>query len=45
MDFGLPDDALFEEAATASEEALAEYLETGGLTDGTLAELARTEEP
>ena len=40
VDFGLPDDALFEEAATASEEALAEYLETGGLADGTLAELA-----
>ena len=39
VDFGGDREALYEEAATASEEALAEYLDTGTLCDGTLAEL------
>ena len=39
VDFGGDREALFEEAATGSEEALAEYLDSGALSDGTLAEL------
>ena len=39
LDFGLPPEALWEEAATASEEALTEYLETGALSGDTLASL------
>ena len=38
-DFGGSREELYEEAATASEEALTEYLDTGSLCDGTLAEL------
>ena len=38
-DFGGDREALFEETATGSEEALTEYLETGALSDGTLAGL------
>ena len=38
-DFGGDRETLYEEAATASEEALAEYLDTGALCDKTLAEL------
>ncbi len=39
IDFGGPREVLDEEAATASEAALGEYLETGALSDGTLREL------
>ncbi len=39
VDFGMPPEALWEEAATASEAALSEYLETGTLPDGTLRRL------
>lgn len=39
VDFGLPAGELYEEAATASEEALTEYLETNALQDATLSEL------
>ena len=40
LDFGAPREVLDEEAATAGEAALAEYLETGALSDDTLQELA-----
>ena len=40
VDFGLKGEALFEEAATASEDALAEYLDSGALRDETLSLLA-----
>ena len=39
VDFGEDADILFEEAAMGSEEALAEYLETGALADDTLRQL------
>ena len=39
VDFGEDTDVLFEEAAMGSEEALAEYLETGALADDTLRQL------
>ena len=39
VDFGGDPEALYEEAATASEEALTEYLETGALSDAALAAL------
>ena len=39
LDFSGPAEILWEDAATASEEALSEYLETGSLSDGTLAAL------
>ena len=38
-DFGQPEQALWEEAATCDESALERYLEAGRLTDGELAEL------
>ena len=39
VDFGGDPEALYEEAATASEEALTEYLETGALSDAALSAL------
>lgn len=39
VDFGGDREELFEEAATASEEALSEYLDSGKLSDATLSEL------
>ncbi|MBD5161968.1 MAG: GTP-binding protein [Oscillibacter sp.] len=42
VDFGAAAEALFEEAATASEEALTEYLETGALSGETLRQLIGT---
>ena len=42
LDFGA--EALFEDAATASEEALTEYLDTGALSDSTLAGLVSRRE-
>ncbi len=41
VDFGASRDAVWEEAATASEEALTEYLDTGALSDAALRELIR----
>ena len=40
LDFGGPQEALWEDAATASEEALSEYLDSGALSEGTLSALA-----
>ena len=40
LDFSGPQEALWEDAATASEGALAEYLESGALSSHTLAALA-----
>ena len=42
VDFGASRDAVWEEAATASEEALTEYLDTGALSDTALRELIRS---
>ncbi len=39
VDFGGDPEALYEEVATASEEALTEYLETGALSDAALSAL------
>ncbi len=39
VDFSQPADALFESLALCGEDALSEYLETGGLTDATLAQM------
>ena len=39
VDFGADREALYEEAATTSEDALTEYLETGALSDAALAGL------
>lgn len=42
VDFGASREAVWEEAATASEEALTEYLDTGALSDTALRELIRS---
>ncbi len=41
LDFGLPEGELWEEAAVCGEEALAEYLETGALSEASLRTLIR----
>ena len=41
IDFTAPPEALWEEAATGSEAALEEYLETGQVSEGTLSALAQ----